>query len=120
RAGVRLCLVPRRPPGSGWGATLPPPPHQDRDPVAAADHAAIDADVHDAALGILGDDAGIGDDVAAAVEPVPIGDGKRIEIDGVPADDVFLTGAVLHDLWRDPFLQQRAADPDQLPRMALP
>ena len=37
-----------------------------------ADHAAINSDIHDIGVGILGDDAGIGEDVAPAVEAVPL------------------------------------------------
>src|SRR5262249_29545157 len=62
-------------------------PHQDRDLVLAADHTAIDADIHHAGAGIFGDDAAIGEDVTAAIAPVPLRHRKFVEIDVADFDD---------------------------------
>ena len=75
-------------------------PHQDRDGVAAGDHAAIDADVHDVGGRILGHDAGIGDEIAPAVEPVPVRRRQLVEIDVLADDDVLLARAGLDDARR--------------------
>ena len=73
-------------------------PHQDRDPVAVGDHAAIDADIHDAGFGILGDAAAIGEEIAPAVEPVPMRRGKLVEIDVGALEDVLLHRSGVDDL----------------------
>jgi len=106
-------------PGGDVVADMLRAPHQDRNPVMAGDHAAIDADIHDAGFGILGDAAAIGQEIAAAVEPVPIGRRKLVEIDVRPLEDVLLHRSGGDDLRRDAAGEDGAADLDQLARMGV-
>ncbi len=94
-------------------------PHQDRDPVVARHHAAIDADIHDPGFGILGDAAAIGEEIAPAVEPVPMRRRKLVEIDVRAGEDVLLHRAGGDDLRRDAAGEDGAADLDQLARMGV-
>src|SRR4029077_19475075 len=87
-------------PGGDVMANMLRAPHQDRHAILAADHAAIDTDIHYAAGEILGDDAAIGHDVTTAVRSIPLRHGKFVEIDIVAFDDVFLSRTVLDDLRR--------------------
>ena len=87
-------------PGGDVMADMLGAPHQDRNRVLAGDHAAIDADIHHAAVGILGDDAAIGENVAAAVGTVPMRHRELIKIDVVAFDDVFLHRTGLDDVRR--------------------
>ena len=50
---IGISFLPRALPGGDMVADMLRAPHQDRDLVAAADHAAIDADIHHAGLGSL-------------------------------------------------------------------
>src|SRR5665647_1348578 len=111
------------------GAAVPPSghvmadvlgtPHQDRNGVAARHHAAIDADVHDIGGGILGHDAAIGEDVAPAVEPVPVRDREIIEVDVFAGDDVLFHRPGLDDPGRDAAVEDVAADLHQFARMRI-
>ena len=94
-------------------------PHQDRDLVLVRDHAAIDADIHHAAIGIFGDDTAVGHDVAAAVEPVPLRHREFVEIDVVALDDVFLARAGLDEFRLHAFGEHGAAELDQFARMRV-
>ena len=106
-------------PGGDMVADVLRAPHQDRDAVLGGHHAAIDADVLHAGGRVLGDHAAIGEDVAAAIDPVPLRHRKLVEVDVLAGDDVLLAGAVLDDARRDTALEQRAADLDQLARMRV-
>ena len=88
-------------------------PHQDRYLGRAADHPAIDADIVNVGLRILGDAAGVGEDIASAVEPVPFRNGKPEEIDVVSGNHVLLYRTVLHDARRNPVLEYGSAYPDK-------
>ena len=46
-------------------------PHQNRDRLRPGDHAAINSDIRNIRHRILGDDSGIGEDVAAAIHAIP-------------------------------------------------
>src|SRR5262249_53648020 len=94
-------------------------PHQDRYLVAPRQHAAVDADVHDTGVGILGHASAVGDDVAAAVEPVPIGRRKLIKIDVLAGDLVLLHRAVFDDARGDAAVEDAAADLHQFARMGV-
>ena len=63
--------------------------------------------------------AGIGDDIAAAVEPVPVRRREVVEVDVLAGDDVLLARAVLDDARRDAALHDGAAELDQLARMGV-
>ena len=106
-------------PGGDVMADMLRAPHQDRDLVLAADHAAIDADIHHAGVGILGDDAAIGENVAAAVDPIPLRHRKFVEIDIVAFDDVLLDRAGLDDFRRHAAGEHGAADLHQFARMRV-
>ena len=95
------------------------PPHQDRNGVVTADHAAIDADIHHAGFGILGDAAAISEEIAAAVEPVPMRRRKLVEVDVGAFEDVLLYRSGGDDLRRNAARQNGAADLDQLARMRV-
>ncbi len=87
--------------------------------VLAAHHAAIDADVHDVGLGIFGDDAAVGEDVAAAVGSVPLWHREFIKIDIFAGDDVLFDRTGLDDFRRDVAGQNGAAELDQFARMGV-
>jgi hypothetical protein len=94
-------------------------PHQDRNAILAADHAAIDPDIHYAAYRILGDDPAIGHDVTAAVRSIPLRHRKFVQIDVVTFDDVFLGRPGLDDFRRQALRQNAAAELDQFARMGV-
>ena len=94
-------------------------PHQDRNVVLVADHAAIDADIHHIGVGILGDDAAVSHDVAAAVEPVPLRHRQLVEIDVIAFDDVLLDRTGRDDFRRNGVGQHGAAELDQFARMRV-
>ncbi len=94
-------------------------PHQDRNLVTARDHAAIDADIHHPGLGILGDAAAIGEEIAPAIEPVPVRHRQLVEIDVLAGDDVFLHRPGCDDLRRDGAGEDGTADLHELPRMGI-
>src|SRR5207245_9417276 len=77
-------------PGGRMMADMLGAPHQHRDTVAARQHAAIDADVHRAGRRLPGHAARIGEDVAPAVEPIPMPHGELVEIDVAAAADILL------------------------------
>ena len=116
---IGISALPPLLPGGDVLADMLRPPHQDGDFVAAGEHAAIDADIHHARARVLGDHAAIGEDVAAAVEPVPIGHRQLFEIDILAGDDVLLHRAVVDDARRDAAAQHVAADLDQFARMRV-
>ncbi len=94
-------------------------PQQDRDFVLARHHAAIDADVHHAGVVVLGDAAAIGEEVAAAVEPVPPRRRQLVEVDVVAGDDVLFDRAGGDDFWRNASREHVAAELDELARMGV-
>ncbi len=85
----------------------------------AGDHAAVDTDIHDSGFGILGDAAAVGEEVAAAVEPVPMGRRKLVEIDIRALEDVLLHWSGGDDFGRHAAGEDGAADLDQLARMGV-
>ena len=115
----RHFLVPGLLPRGHVMADMLRAPHQDRNAILAADHAAIDADIHDAADRILGDDAAIGHDVTAAVRSIPLRHRKFVQIDVVAFDDVFLRRTGLDDFRRQALRQNTAAELDQFARMGV-
>src|SRR5262249_8446149 len=104
--------------GRGGAEMLGAPP-QDRNAVVAADHAAIDADIHDSRFRVLGDAAAKGEEIAAAVEPVPMRRRKFIEIDVGALEDVLLHRSASDDFRRDAAAEDGAPDLDQLARMGV-
>ena len=94
-------------------------PHQDRNQILAADHAAVDADIRHAGIGILGDDAAIRHDVAATVGTIPLRHRQFEKIDIVAFDDVLLHRPGLDHVRRHAAGQQRAAELDELARMRV-
>ena len=94
-------------------------PHQDRNQILAADHAAIDADIHHAGIGILGDDAAVSHDVAATVGAIPLRHREFEKIDVVAFDDVLLDRPSLHHVRRYAASEQRAPDLDELALMGV-
>ena len=94
-------------------------PHQNRDLVFCRHHAAIDADIHHAAVGILRHHAAVSKNVAAAVDAIPLRHRKLVEIDVLALDDVFLDRPGLDDFRRNRFVQDRAAELHQLARMGV-
>src|SRR5262249_52457136 len=64
--------------------------------VFTPDHAAIDADVLHAAIGVLRYDARVGVDVASALQIVPLGHREFEQVDRVTLDDVLLDRAGRH------------------------
>ena len=106
-------------PGSGVLPDMLRAPHQDRDHILARHHAAIDADIHDVGGGILGDDAAVGEDVAAAVGAVPLRRREIVEVDVVAFDDVLLHRSGGDDFRRDGVGEHGAAELDQFARMGV-
>src|SRR5262249_51194305 len=94
-------------------------PHQDRYLVGPADHATIDADVHHTGVGIFGDHARISDEIAPAVEPVPVRDREILDIDVLAGDDILLAWTAIDDARGNALLQDGAADLDQLTRVRV-
>src|ERR1700722_20559263 len=92
---------------------VPRAPHQYRDHVLAGHHAAIDADIHHAGCWVLGDDAAISEDVAAAVGAIPLRCRKIVEIDVVAFDDVLFHRTGRNDLRRYRAGEDGAAELDQ-------
>ena len=115
----RHLLVAGRQPRGGMMADMLGAPHQDRNLVARRQHAAIDADIHHPGRRVLGHHARIGDEIAAAVEPVPVRHREVVEIDVLAGDDVLLDRAGLDDPRRDRALENVAADLDQFARMGV-
>ena len=95
------------------------PPGQHRDHVLARYHAAIDADIHDVGVGVLGDDAAVGENVAAAVGAIPLRRREVVEIHIVALDDVLLDWSGLDDFRRDRAGENGAAEFDQLAWMGV-
>src|ERR1043166_8253023 len=87
--------------------------------IAARQHAAINAHIHDAGVGIFRDAARIGDDVAPAVEPVPIRHRKFIKVDVLAGDLVLLDRTVVNDAGSDAPVEDSAADLHQLARVGI-
>ena len=72
-----------------------------------------------AGLGVLGDAAAVGEEIASAVEPVPIRRRQVVEVDVLAGDDVLLHRPGRDDLRRNAAGQSGAADLDQLARMRV-
>ena len=70
----------------------------------------------DTGIGVLGDATGIGQRIAPAIERVPLGDWKFEQVDIIAHDDVVFDRAVVDVSRFNPFLEDRAADADQLAR----
>src|SRR5215471_3029 len=95
------------------------PPHQDRDFVLARHHAAINADIHHAAVVILGDAAPIGEEIAPAIKAVPPRRRQLVEIDIVAGDDVLFHRTGADDLRRHGTAEHIAAELDQIARVGV-
>ncbi len=95
------------------------PPGQHRDHVLARHHAAIDADIHHIGVRVLGDDAAVSENVAAAVGAVPLRRREIIQIHIVAFDDVLLDRPGVDDFRRDRAGQHGAAELDQFARMSV-
>ena len=94
-------------------------PHQDRNSIATCQHATIDADVHHIGRRILGDHASIGENVAAAVEPVPMRHRKVVQVDVFAGDDVFLHRSGFDDPRRNAAIETGAADLHEFARVRV-
>ena len=115
----RHFIVPGALPRSGVLADMLGAPHQDGDFGLARHHAAVDADIHDAGVVVLGDAAPVGEEIAPAVEPVPPRRRKFVEIDGVAEDDILLHRAGGDDFRRNAAREHVAAELDQIARMGV-
>src|SRR5262249_39647689 len=78
------------------------------------DHAAIDADVHYSGYGIFGDAASIREEVAPAIEPVPMRGRKFVEIDVWTLEDILLHRTGCDQLGGNAAGEKGAGDLDQL------
>src|SRR5207253_6447063 len=63
--------------------------------------------------------ARISDEVAPAIEPVPVGHRKVFDVNILAGDDVLLARTAIDDAWGNALLQDGAADLDQLARVRL-
>lgn len=93
--------------------------HQDGNLVLARHHAAIDADIHHAGVGVFTDAPCIGDEIASAIGAVPMRRRQLIKIDVLAFDDVFFHRAAGNDLGRHGAGENAAADLHQLARMGV-
>src|SRR5687767_4591336 len=75
---------------------------EERSRVGLADHAAVDADVLDASLGIARDDAGERMDVASTLAMQPLRDRELVLVDVLATNDDVLHGTGAHDDRVDP------------------
>src|SRR5205085_7608980 len=82
-------------------------------------HAAVDAYIHHVGGRVLGDHAAVGQEIAAAVDPVPLRHRKLKQVDVLAGDDVLLAGAALDDARRNAAFHDVAADLDELARMGV-
>src|SRR5262249_51224908 len=69
--------------------------------VRPGDLPAINTDIKDAVFGTLGDAAAVSEEIATAVEPVPMGRRQLVEIDVRPLEDILLHWPGGDDLGRD-------------------
>ena len=70
-------------------------------------------------VGSLVTHAAVGQEIAAAVDPVPLRHRKFEQVDVLAGDDVLLAGALLDDARRDAAFDDVAADLDELARMGV-
>ena len=95
------------------------PPHQHRNGGLVGHHAAINPDIGNPGFRILGHAAGEGEDIAPAIDAVPMRRGKIGEIDRVAFDDVFLDRTSGNDVGRHMFVEDVAANLHQFARMGV-
>ena len=91
-------------------------PQQDGNFRRTTHHASVNADIVYVRIRVLGHAAGIGQDIAPTVEPVPFRDRKFQQIDIVAGKDVLLHRTILDGARFDTFLKDCPADAHKFAR----